>query len=183
MTYGFSLTTLSKSSSVMWMGASWTILGTSMRFETWARDINLSYVPAKRPRALGLEPPRRLQNPQRVQGDHRARAPAAPVHDLDVRGPLPRGRPVEALCAPSAVGGPLTLHDVERLPHARASQREDEGEDPQRLEDVVVPVQRVVELEPLWVDHLARLLRAEQTVTEEELRRPLRGLQGPIVAR
>src|SRR3990172_6746855 len=146
-TYGFSFTTRSKSASVMWIGASWTMARVPrVRRTTGARDIKLSYGLSKRGTFTGP--------------------------------PLPPPPP-----PPPPAAEPLPLHDVERLPHPRVPQRPEPGEDHESVEHVVVPVQRVVELEPLRVDHVARLLGAKQAMAEEHLSRALRGHQRVAVPR
>jgi hypothetical protein len=71
---------------------------------------------------------------------------------------------------------PFRFDAVQSLVEPRIGQRSPSRQNQQRLQDVVMPVQRVVELKPHRVDDLARPVGAEQTMTQEEIGGAIGGL-------
>src|SRR5207244_3600564 len=56
------------------------------------------------------------------------------------------------------------------------------GQDPQALEHVVVPVGRVVELDPFGMNDAPRAMGAEESMSQQELGRPSRRFGGGFVS-
>src|SRR5439155_8494583 len=96
-------------------------------------------------------------------------AAAAPVHHLDVAALL-AGRPPEpAPGPPPPVAAALAFDEVDRFGRPEVCCHPAAGEDAQALQDVAVPVRRVVELEPFVMDDPPGPVRPEQPVGQEEL--------------
>src|SRR5438034_2229141 len=123
-------------------------------------------------------PPGHPEDSERVQGDQLVRAAPTPVDDLGLPGAARRAPPASPRL-PAAVRPPEAEQVGESVVHALVVELAEAAEHEQRLQDVVMPVRRVVERQPAALDHLAGAERAKESMAEEELRRPPGCLLGP----
>jgi hypothetical protein len=102
-----------------------------------------------------------MEDPKRVQREHLVRSSATPVHDFHIGAGAAVRPPPVAVWMPGAVLPALGLDDVESLSRPGISDLSESRQDEESLENVVMPVSRVAQLEPL-------LLRPPGSVRSEQ---------------
>ncbi len=113
-----------------------------------------------------------LDDAQRVEGDHLVGDPA-PVERLDAAPGRPRRAPPASTRAPAAINAPAVGDEVAGGAHAAIGRVAGPGEDEERLQDVVVPVRREVQLGDGRRQQPARPPGEDDLVGEEQLGSPL----------
>jgi hypothetical protein len=84
---------------------------------------------------------------------------------------------------PAPILGSLGHQEIESLLRTRVAQFAGPIQHPKRLQDVVVPVDRVVEPHPSGVDDLLPVTGPEQTMLQEQLDSPFHRRSDGVVVR
>src|SRR2546430_3402700 len=113
-----------------------------------------------------------------LRGSRHDLAGVAPVHGFGLPSPV-----AAAACSPRSVWTPARQQQIDRFVGPRVGQHPDHPDRAQAVEEVVMPVVRPVDVQPLRMDHLAGPRGLEHAVFVQKLHATTGRVRRPSVAR